>query len=265
VVHAFYSHIAPLYNEETYRFYYERCPFFRQHKADRIRDLRHKAQSIGVWVLLETAWDRLGLCGHPNNTEGVFAYNLSHSGEYVLCAISDTDDHSLKIGCDVEIIKEAKLILAKRFFAKDEYEKLLTFSDDKELLNRRFYRFWVLKESLMKATGQGMKIPLDEVEIMWNIKDMPVLKGIPRNLGDAWYFREFQIPTVDFESAVPDSGIKEDFGIINEKGGGASSSKIIDSINRNEHLVDSARVAICANKDIISDRLTLITAFDTMR
>ena len=42
-------------------------------------------------------------------------FNLSHSGEYVLCAFSDCKE--AQVGCDLEMIGEYREKVAKRFFA----------------------------------------------------------------------------------------------------------------------------------------------------
>lgn len=79
-------------------------------------------------------------------------YNVSHSGDWVICAFS-----SFPVGVDVEIEKEHNLDIAKRFFAKREYEVLRESGNPKEL----FISYWTLKESYVKAEGKGMQIPFD--------------------------------------------------------------------------------------------------------
>ncbi len=60
----------------------------------------------------------------------------------------------------IEEIKNADLKIAKRFFNEKEYEYLNSISDSKKQ-REEFYRLWTMKESYMKFTGLGMKLPLD--------------------------------------------------------------------------------------------------------
>ncbi len=81
-------------------------------------------------------------------------FNLAHSGDWVVCGVSDNP-----IGIDVEIIKSIDLGVAKSFFASNEYNDILNQPKEKQLMY--FYKFWTLKESYVKAEGKGLSIPLD--------------------------------------------------------------------------------------------------------
>ncbi|MGN7043659.1 4'-phosphopantetheinyl transferase family protein, partial [Bacillus safensis] len=50
-----------------------------------------------------------------------FHFNLSHSGDWVVCAVDDAP-----VGIDIEEIKPIDLAIAKRFFSADEYQDLLS-------------------------------------------------------------------------------------------------------------------------------------------
>ena len=71
--------IAPLYEESFYRLCYGQAPAFRREKADRMKGKQVRAQSIGVWLLYE--WMK-----REYEIKEDTAYNLSHSGDYVLCS-----------------------------------------------------------------------------------------------------------------------------------------------------------------------------------
>ncbi len=76
--------------------------------------------------------------------ESIF-FSISHSGEYVLCCLSEKE-----VGCDIERIKDFNPKIAERFFT--EKEKSLLDEGGKEL----FTRFWTLKESELKKDGTGI-------------------------------------------------------------------------------------------------------------
>lgn len=83
-------------------------------------------------------------------------FNISHSGDWVICAICDSP-----IGVDIEKIGRADLQIARRFFAEYEYQQLLNQETNR---NELFYKLWTLKESYMKYTGKGLMIPLNSFE-----------------------------------------------------------------------------------------------------
>lgn len=93
--------------------------------------------------------------GKPYITEGDVQFNLSHSGDYALCVCGKE-----KIGCDVEIAKEFKEKVAKRFFCEKEFELLQRITDKSSC----FTKLWTLKESVLKYTGQGVSGGLDRYD-----------------------------------------------------------------------------------------------------
>ncbi len=85
-------------------------------------------------------------------------FNISHTKELIVCAITLTND----IGCDVEYIprKNDVLAIADRFFSKHETKALFGLPEAEQ--RSRFFDFWTLKESYIKAWGQGLAIPLSD-------------------------------------------------------------------------------------------------------
>lgn len=82
-------------------------------------------------------------------------FNLSHSGKWVLCGISDHE-----IGVDVEQMGEVETDIARQFFHPQEYaaiECAAATGNESEA----FFSIWTLKESYIKYLGAGMSVPLD--------------------------------------------------------------------------------------------------------
>lgn len=171
--------------------YYE-VPLWRQEKADRIRMPEDRVLSIAAWVLYQRALKESGLSEN-------MIFNLSHSGHHVLCSIADTA--GVRNGCDLEKIGEPRMKVARRFFCHSEWEYISGKNDGKEQ-TEAFYRYWVLKESFMKATRLGMKLPLDEFEICLREKGDPVLIRKPDEIEGRFYFREYPEPEKGFFAAV---------------------------------------------------------------
>ncbi|MBN1904621.1 MAG: 4'-phosphopantetheinyl transferase superfamily protein [Deltaproteobacteria bacterium] len=84
---------------------------------------------------------------------GRLCFNMSHSNQYALCAVT----LNRSIGIDIEYMRSAPdmLSIAKRYFAPDEYETMLSLPLDKR--EQAFYTLWTLKEAYLKATGEGLR------------------------------------------------------------------------------------------------------------
>lgn len=85
-------------------------------------------------------------------------FNISHTKDLIICAVTLTDD----IGCDVENTTRTNdvLSIADRYFSPSEADEL--FSLPKEKQRHRFFDYWTLKESYIKAWGLGLSIPLKD-------------------------------------------------------------------------------------------------------
>lgn len=164
----------------------------RREKTDRYRKLSDRLQSLGAELLLRYGLKRAGLSpmpgifetgryGKPYLPGNELFFNLSHSADWVLCAVSESE-----IGCDIERIRDIPLRAARRF-AEEEYGDIRNSGEEEKLV--KFFRYWTLKESFLKATGRGMSLPLGSFRI--TLGDEP---GILQN-ADArvFYLKEFAV------------------------------------------------------------------------
>ncbi|MBE7058040.1 MAG: 4'-phosphopantetheinyl transferase superfamily protein [Ruminococcaceae bacterium] len=76
-------------------------------------------------------------------------YNISHSGNIVICAVSDDS-----VGCDVELVRNVKRDVADKYFTENE-KKL------------DFFKVWTAKESYLKMTGEGICPDLKNIEVVF--------------------------------------------------------------------------------------------------
>lgn len=191
MVKAWAADVTPLYDRECYERYYAMVPDFRKRKADRLRLAGMRAQSIGVWILWEKIRKKYSL---PENAP----FNFSHSGSIVMCAAC-MDGGPVKVGCDVEKMGGLRLKLAERHFCREEYEAIMA-EENEEKRTEMFYRYWVLKESFMKATGKGMALPLDQFCI--RLDNPPVLIRKPEEFSEAYYYCEYDPGEKPYRLAV---------------------------------------------------------------
>ncbi|MDR2023974.1 MAG: 4'-phosphopantetheinyl transferase superfamily protein [Hungatella sp.] len=82
-------------------------------------------------------------------------FNMSHAGTYSVCAFSNKP-----VGIDIERISPVDLLIAQRYYCISEFKDIMKYRGDDRI--KRFYQYWVLKESFIKAVGKGLSIPLDK-------------------------------------------------------------------------------------------------------
>ena len=184
------SNISALDDPDVFRNAYGTVSSYRRKRIDSMASLEDKKRSMGAEILLRMALGDIGIklreirCeiyGKPFLIDSDVHFSLSHSGNRVMCSISDGD-----VGCDVERIRPMDLRIARRFFSNKEY---MTISSAKEQDNDMFLRLWTLKESFLKTTGMGMRLPLDSFTILIG-KEV----AVEQNVDDREYhFREFDM------------------------------------------------------------------------
>ncbi|EYF01262.1 4'-phosphopantetheinyl transferase family protein [Chondromyces apiculatus] len=85
-------------------------------------------------------------------------FNLSHTEGLIACLVTlDTD-----VGVDVEFIDRpsSTVEIADRFFSPEEVRALHTVPPSGQ--RDRFFDYWTLKESYIKARGMGLSLPLEQ-------------------------------------------------------------------------------------------------------
>lgn len=100
--------------------------------------------------------------GKPYLVDNVldFKFNVSHSQDVAVYAITQ----SYEVGIDIEMIKNNyNDNVAQRFFSKEEYNKLATLAQKEKI--QGFYRIWSGKEAIIKASGAGLFVPLNDFSL----------------------------------------------------------------------------------------------------
>lgn len=78
-------------------------------------------------------------------------FNLSHSGNYVICAIAD-----FEVGADIQSRTRVRESLVRRFFSGEEKARMEMCGEDENLREKTFAGIWAVKEAQTKLTGQGI-------------------------------------------------------------------------------------------------------------
>jgi 4'-phosphopantetheinyl transferase len=101
--------------------------------------------------------------GKPHLASGQrrLEFNLAHSGEYVLIAITE----GRAVGIDLEEIRDdvdAEQVAA-HFFSPGEQRDLETLTGRARI--EAFFVCWSRKEAYVKARGEGLSLPLDQFDV----------------------------------------------------------------------------------------------------
>ena len=103
--------------------------------------------------------------------EGHF-FNISHCSHGIAAALS-----KVPVGVDIGGSRRVKTLTVKK--SMDDEEKAYIGPMEGEWLKeeqmRRFFHLWTLKESYVKMTGQGIRMPL--TQICFSLEDGQVLDG----------------------------------------------------------------------------------------
>lgn len=96
-----------------------------------------------------------------NNEKFDICFNMSHSCEMAVYAFT----LGVHVGVDLESIRQVKDMekVAQQFFARDEYEEILSFPEEERL--EAFFCCWTRKEAYIKAIGEGLHRPLDTFRV----------------------------------------------------------------------------------------------------
>lgn len=170
-VHILYTKIPRDLPAEIYKKHLVYLPEALQAQYFRYRRWQDRAANLFSKILLIRGLQNFGLdytslenlkyteFGRPY-LPGNIDFNISHSGQYVLCAVAQ----ELKLGIDIEEIKQVDF---------SEFDDLMTAEQWQVIRNsknplKEFFRFWAIKESIIKADGRGLSVPLKEIVIAGN-------------------------------------------------------------------------------------------------
>lgn len=118
-------------------------------------------------------------------------FNLSHTHSLIVLALAT----GCELGVDVEnaTAREVSMDIAAGFFAPDEVTALGALPAHRR--RQRFFEYWTLKESYIKARGMGLSIPLNEFSFEFPADDLIRIRIAPaqNDLPSRWHFWQFQL------------------------------------------------------------------------
>ncbi len=88
---------------------------------------------------------------------GQISFNVSHTDSLIVLAVAR--GHELGVDVENTSVRSACIEVADRFFAPVEVSALHALPEARQ--QHRFFEYWTLKESYIKARSMGLSIPLD--------------------------------------------------------------------------------------------------------
>lgn len=176
-----YTRISSITNDE-YTYYYSLMDFKKQKRVTTYKNNKDKKRTLAGEMLArqmistycnvapEEISFEYGLYGKPNAKYLDVEFNISHSDEMAVCAISDNP-----IGIDVEMIRPIGTNILRKLCTDVDLEYIFGNgtitnnlpSDFDEQQLHRFYEVWTAKEAYFKCVGIGIKnlksISMDEL------------------------------------------------------------------------------------------------------
>jgi 4'-phosphopantetheinyl transferase len=181
----YYAILSQPLNDFDFKCYLDQMPASIRQKICRYKNWEDAHTSlIGKLLLLKALQDsglqKIDLSmltyneyGRPSIPEAI-DFNISHSETLVLCAVSTNGS----VGIDVEALKPIN---------KTDFYNCWTPSETKAIYDNpedynTFYGYWTKKEAVVKAIGNGLNIPLTDIEIKGDLATVA-------NHGN-WYVKE---------------------------------------------------------------------------
>ncbi|MCE7994634.1 MAG: 4'-phosphopantetheinyl transferase superfamily protein [Roseivirga sp.] len=127
-------------------------------------------------------------------------FNITHSGRFVLCAIG----MNMKIGVDIEEVKPIDFAHVDMTMSKEQWDEINAAEDTLS----KFYDYWTIKESIIKADGRGVTIPLKALtwkeggstyeDSKWHLQSLSIDDGYAAHMATNLSRLEVGMEKIDF-------------------------------------------------------------------
>lgn len=113
-----------------------------------------------AWRFSSNAYGRPEICADLAEEESTrnISFNISHTDGLVMMGVA----RGCELGVDTENVnaRQVSLDIADRFFSMEETSALWNLPMHQQ--HQRFFEYWTLKESYIKALGKGLSVGLDQ-------------------------------------------------------------------------------------------------------
>jgi 4'-phosphopantetheinyl transferase len=130
-------------------------------------------------IIIRNNYGKPVLLNNMNNIN----FNVSHSGNYVVCAISKTN----KIGIDIEEVQTFQKQVCELFMTKNELLSYKGSLDDSLVTS-----IWTMKESYLKAIGTGLLGHINHIEFKKN-SVIDIYQVVNKGEAINWWIKLYEI------------------------------------------------------------------------
>ncbi len=163
----YYFNITVLRNKNIFNQKLQDLDEQRINKIKRLRVTDDKLRCFGAGLLTRFMKEKYGIeeeilvdkFGKPYFKDSKIQFNISHSGSYVIIAVSRH-----RIGIDIQRIQQDKHRIAEKNFLPSEC-KYINDAEDEAGMQQRFCEIWTIKEAYLKNIGIGLRKPLNSFEV----------------------------------------------------------------------------------------------------
>lgn len=166
-IYVFYTKFSAELSEDVFANYFSHLPGVLQETNKRYLRWQDRTSNLLGKVMLLSGLKVMGLNFGLHdlkfNTfnkpffDELFDFSISHSGSYVVCVCGT----GLKLGVDIEEIRKIDLQDFKQVLSEDEFRRITCSSDSLS----EFFKLWTMKESVAKANGIGLSLPLTNITL----------------------------------------------------------------------------------------------------
>jgi len=174
MIYVFYIYLNEAQHEILLSEYVSHFPLAFQERLSKFRRWQDQQASLLGRILLEKGVRQLYDCefpkivfgkyGKPLFQESDIQFNISHSYQLVVCAITKHN----AIGIDIEYQKPIYIQDFKFQMTENEWNWISTTEDSKTA----FYEYWTKKEAVIKAVGKGFSADLKSFEVLGGTKQV---------------------------------------------------------------------------------------------
>jgi 4'-phosphopantetheinyl transferase len=187
MIYVCYTRLYPELSANWYHEYFPVLPQKMQAQNSRYIRLHDRLANLMGKVLLMHCFEIFGLsrsslnevCYTGHNRpflQGPFDFNITHSADYVMCAFSDNG----KIGIDLELVQPVEFRDFDRVMTSSQWFEIIHAQDPLQ----KFYQYWTIKESVIKADGRGLSMALNEISFSDSIANAS---------GRYWWLKELAV------------------------------------------------------------------------
>ncbi len=187
----YYCENAVQLKTELFTLLLSRLPFCWREKIGKYRRWQDRQASLFGKLLLIEGLNKIGIYldkdiefqfsknDRPSLLGTHIDFNISHTDGIVVCAISKEN----KVGIDIEYVKDVGLQYYTETMTRTQWNEINSSTDRLQT----FFKYWTMKESVLKVDGRGITLPLDIMEVTnnsieldsgkWYINPLEIKKG----------------------------------------------------------------------------------------